>query len=75
VFSIGPMSELKRLTTQRVHRIGQTKPTKVEILVTRGTFEEGIAERSSAARTEKDEQLYSRALIEVSLVASGEYRC
>ena len=68
-------SESHWLTMERVHRIGQTKPTKVEILVTRGTFEEGIAERSSAARTEKDEQLYSRALIEVSLVASGEHRC
>ena len=50
---------------KRVHRIGQTKPTKVEILVTRGTFEEDIAERSSALRTENEEKIYSRAMIEV----------
>jgi SNF2 family DNA or RNA helicase len=48
-----------------VHRIGQTKPTKVEILVTQGTFEEDIAERSSTTRSEQEEQLYSRAMIEV----------
>lgn len=55
-----------KLSDERVHRIGQTKPTKVEILVTQGTFEEGIAERSSSNRTEKEEQTYSRAMIEVS---------
>ena len=50
---------------KRVHRIGQTKPTKIEILVTRGTFEEDISERASNHRTDAEEQLYSRAMIEV----------
>ena len=53
---------------KRVHRIGQTRPTTIEVLVTSGTFEEDIADRSSVSRSEKEEQVYSRALIEVSLV-------
>ncbi|WVQ80158.1 hypothetical protein IAT38_002263 [Cryptococcus sp. DSM 104549] len=49
---------------KRVHRIGQTKPTKVQILVTEGTFEEDIAKRSTRGRSGNEEQLYTRAMIE-----------
>jgi SNF2 family DNA or RNA helicase len=51
---------------QRIHRIGQSRTTKVEILITQDTFEEDIAKRASTARTENEEKLYTRALIEVS---------
>ncbi|KAK6910808.1 hypothetical protein I203_104841 [Kwoniella mangroviensis CBS 8507] len=49
---------------KRVHRIGQRRPTKIQILVTEGTFEEDIAKRSSKNRSQDDEKLYSRAMIE-----------
>lgn len=49
---------------KRVHRIGQTRPTKVDILVTKGTFEEDIAQRSSKSRSADEELRYSRGLIE-----------
>ncbi|WWC71430.1 uncharacterized protein I206_105386 [Kwoniella pini CBS 10737] len=49
---------------KRVHRIGQTRPTKIQILVTEGTFEEDIANRSTRNRSQVDEQLYSRTMIE-----------
>ncbi|ORY35479.1 SNF2 family N-terminal domain-domain-containing protein [Naematelia encephala] len=49
---------------KRIHRIGQTRPTKVEILVTRGTFEEEIARRETVSRTDEEEKLYSRAMVE-----------
>jgi SNF2 family DNA or RNA helicase len=52
---------------QRIHRIGQTRATKVEILVTQDTFEEEIARRASTTRTENEEKAYTRNLIEVSL--------
>ncbi|WWC63468.1 uncharacterized protein I303_106071 [Kwoniella dejecticola CBS 10117] len=48
---------------KRVHRIGQTKPTTIQILVTEGTFEEDIAKRSTRNRSQADEQLYSIAMI------------
>lgn len=50
-----------------MHRIGQQRETKVEILVTEGTFEEDIAKRSTVLRSDEEEKLYSRNLIEVSL--------
>ena len=56
---------------QRIHRIGQTRPTKVEILVTQDTFEEEIARRASTTRTENEEKVYTRNLIEVSPCVSG----
>lgn len=49
---------------QRIHRIGQTRPTRIEILVTEGTFEEDIVRREASARSNVEEQVYSRALIE-----------
>ncbi|ORY35502.1 P-loop containing nucleoside triphosphate hydrolase protein [Naematelia encephala] len=49
---------------KRIHRIGQKRATWIEILVTEGTFEEEIAKRSSTARSEQEEKLYSRAMIE-----------
>lgn len=52
------------MTTQRIHRIGQTRPTEVQILVTKGTFEEDIASRATTQRTQDEEKLYSRAMIE-----------
>ena len=52
---------------QRIHRIGQTRCTRVEILVTQDTFEEEIARRASTTRTENEEKVYTRNLIEVSL--------
>ena len=55
----------KETDDQRIHRIGQTRPTKVEILVTQDTFEQDIARRASTSRTENEEKLYTRALIEV----------
>jgi hypothetical protein len=55
-----------RADSQRIHRIGQTRPTRVEILVTQDTFEEDIAKRASTTRTENEEKQYTRALIEVS---------
>lgn len=51
---------------ERIHRIGQTRPTKVEILVTKGTFEKEIANRNSSSRTDEAEKLYSRSMIEVN---------
>ena len=56
---------------QRIHRIGQTRPTKVEIFVTQDTFEEEIARRASTTRTENEEKVYTRNLIEVSLCVLG----
>ena len=38
----------------------------MQILVTEGTFEEDIAKRASTARSEDEEKVYSRAMIEVS---------
>jgi hypothetical protein len=38
----------------------------VQILVIEGTFEEDIAKRAANARSEVEEQMYSRAMIEVS---------
>lgn len=55
---------------KRIHRIGQTRPTRIDILVTEGTFEEDIVRREKAARGSEDEKRYSRALIEVSRVES-----
>ncbi|WWD19169.1 hypothetical protein CI109_103627 [Kwoniella shandongensis] len=49
---------------KRVHRIGQTRATRVEILVTEGTFEEDIAKRSTTSRSADEEKLYTRAMIE-----------
>ncbi len=49
---------------QRIHRIGQTRPTEVQILVTKETFEEDIAFRATTKRTQDEEKLYSRAMIE-----------
>ncbi|WRT68549.1 uncharacterized protein IL334_005526 [Kwoniella shivajii] len=49
---------------KRVHRIGQTRPTKIQILVTEGTFEEDIAKRSTKSRSQDDERLYSKNMIE-----------
>ncbi|EJT48911.1 hypothetical protein A1Q1_02006 [Trichosporon asahii var. asahii CBS 2479] len=49
---------------KRIHRIGQTRPTRIDILVTEGTFEEDIVRREKAARGSEDEKRYSRALIE-----------
>ncbi|WVR09439.1 hypothetical protein IAU60_006506 [Kwoniella sp. DSM 27419] len=49
---------------KRVHRIGQTRPTTIHILVMEDTFEEDIARRSTQGRTEVEEKLYSRAMIE-----------
>lgn len=37
----------------------------MEILVTEGTFEEDIAKRAATARSEVEEQIYTRAMIEV----------
>lgn len=59
---------------QRVHRIGQTRPTKVQILVTEGTFEEDILKRYSSQKSDDDEKLYSRAMIEVSSFTWSAYR-
>ncbi|KAK8854687.1 hypothetical protein IAR55_003426 [Kwoniella newhampshirensis] len=49
---------------KRVHRIGQTKATRVEILITEGTFEEDIAKRSTTSRSADEEKSYTRAMIE-----------
>ncbi|OCF32745.1 hypothetical protein I316_05666 [Kwoniella heveanensis BCC8398] len=49
---------------KRVHRIGQTRPTQIHILVTEGTFEEEIAQRSLKNRSDDAEKLYSRNMIE-----------
>lgn len=51
---------------KRVHRIGQTRPTTIQILAIEGTFEEDIANRAANMRTDTEEKLYSRAMIEVS---------
>nr|XP_019044841.1 hypothetical protein I302_06755 [Kwoniella bestiolae CBS 10118]OCF23771.1 hypothetical protein I302_06755 [Kwoniella bestiolae CBS 10118] len=56
--------DVQAQAVKRVHRIGQTRPTKIHILVTEGTFEEDIAKRSSKNRSQDDEKLYSRAMIE-----------
>jgi len=53
---------------KRIHRIGQTRPTHIDILVTQGTFEEDIVQREASMRSQLMEQSYSRALIEVSVV-------
>lgn len=50
---------------KRVHRIGQTRATRVQILAIAGTFEADIANRAIAQRTDDEEKLYSRAMIEV----------
>lgn len=57
---------------KRIHRIGQTRPTRIDILVTEGTFEEDIVRREKAARGSEDEKRYSRALIEVSTTRSWQ---
>ncbi|WOO76723.1 putative ATP-dependent helicase [Vanrija pseudolonga] len=49
---------------KRIHRIGQSRPTHIEILVTEGTFEEDIVRREAASRSSDEEKSYSRALIE-----------
>ncbi|KAL1413033.1 hypothetical protein Q8F55_000782 [Vanrija albida] len=49
---------------KRIHRIGQARPTHIEILVTEGTFEEDIVRREAASRSSDEEKSYSRALIE-----------
>ncbi|OXG48040.1 DNA supercoiling protein [Cryptococcus neoformans] len=66
VIFLGPVWSLdvQAQAIKRVHRIGQTRPTLVQILVTEGTFEEDIARRSTASRSANEEQLYSRAMIE-----------
>ncbi|ORX38379.1 SNF2 family N-terminal domain-domain-containing protein [Kockovaella imperatae] len=56
--------DIQAQAIKRIHRIGQTRGTWVQILVMQGTFEEEIAKRSSSIRTEKDEKIYSRAMIE-----------
>ncbi|KIR27533.1 DNA supercoiling protein [Cryptococcus deuterogattii LA55] len=67
VIFLGPVWSLdvQAQAIKRVHRIGQTRPTLVQILVTEGTFEEDIARRSTISRSADEEQLYSRAMIEV----------
>ncbi|WVO21450.1 uncharacterized protein IAS62_002759 [Cryptococcus decagattii] len=66
VIFLGPVWSLdvQAQAIKRVHRIGQTRPTLVQILVTEGTFEEDIARRSTKSRSADEEQLYSRAMIE-----------
>ncbi|WVQ90583.1 hypothetical protein IAS59_004363 [Cryptococcus gattii] len=66
VIFLGPVwsSDIQAQAIKRVHRIGQTRPTLVQILVTEGTFEEDIARRSTISRSADEEQLYSRAMIE-----------
>ncbi|WVQ95089.1 hypothetical protein IAU59_002183 [Kwoniella sp. CBS 9459] len=49
---------------KRVHRIGQTRPTTIHVLVTEGTFEEEMAQRSLKTRSDDAEKLYSRNMIE-----------
>lgn len=60
------------LTLQRIHRIGQTRPTHIDILVTQGTFEEDIVRREASMRSQLMEQSYTRALIEVSGTWHGD---
>lgn len=65
---------------KRIHRIGQTQPTTVQILAMKGTIEEEIVNRGSQDHTDDAEKLYSRAMIEVSLaifyiLTSEEDRC
>lgn len=57
--------DVQAQAVKRIHRIGQTRPTTVQILVAQDTFEEDIAKRTSASRSDTEEQLYSRTLIEV----------
>lgn len=59
---------------KRIHRIGQTRPTRIDILVTEGTFEEDIVRREKAKRGSEDEKRYSRALIEVSVARPPTHR-
>ena len=63
---LGPVWNLdvQAQAIKRVHRIGQTRSTTIQILVTEGTFEEDIVNRASKLRSEQEEQLYSRAMIE-----------
>jgi SNF2 family DNA or RNA helicase len=50
---------------KRCHRLGQTRPTLVQTLIVEDTIEEDIANRAATQRTEAEEKLYSRAMLEV----------
>lgn len=57
--------DIQAQAIKRVHRIGQTKPTHIEILAMRGTFEEDIVERAANLRSGGEEEMYTRAMIKV----------
>ncbi|KLT41386.1 hypothetical protein CC85DRAFT_286564 [Cutaneotrichosporon oleaginosum] len=63
---LGPVwnPDVQAQAVKRIHRIGQTRPTRIDILVTQGTFEEDIVRREAARRSTEDEQRYSRMLVE-----------
>ncbi|BEI88723.1 uncharacterized protein CcaverHIS019_0200850 [Cutaneotrichosporon cavernicola] len=63
---LGPVwnPDVQAQAVKRIHRIGQTRPTRIDILVTEGTFEEGIVRRESSLRSNEEEKRYSRMLVE-----------
>ncbi|ODO11128.1 hypothetical protein I350_01731 [Cryptococcus amylolentus CBS 6273] len=64
--------DIQAQAIKRVHRIGQTRPTTVQILITEGTFEEDIANRAKSSRSDDEEKMYSRAMIENPRFAYAE---
>ncbi|KAL7422461.1 hypothetical protein Q5752_003109 [Cryptotrichosporon argae] len=58
-------ADVEAQAVKRIHRIGQTRPTTIDILVTAGTFEEDIAARARGERSDDEEKRYERQLIEV----------
>ncbi|WVQ72084.1 hypothetical protein IAR50_001629 [Cryptococcus sp. DSM 104548] len=64
--------DIQAQAIKRVHRIGQTRPTAVQILITEGTFEEDIANRGKSSRSDDEEKMYSRAMIENPKFAYAE---
>ncbi|GMK56187.1 hypothetical protein CspeluHIS016_0300270 [Cutaneotrichosporon spelunceum] len=63
---LGPVwnPDVQAQAVKRIHRIGQTRSTRIDILVTEGTFEEGIVRRESSLRSNEEEKRYSRMLVE-----------
>ncbi|KAK4686248.1 hypothetical protein P7C73_g3887, partial [Tremellales sp. Uapishka_1] len=64
--------DVREQAIKRVHRLGQTRASTVEILVMRDTFEEDVANRASTLGTVMDEKLYTRALVENPRFALSE---
>ena len=58
---------------QRIQRIGQKRPTTVEILVAEGSLEEDIFTKNHSARSSQDETHYWRQFVEVGYMVLCQY--